>query len=63
MCSMPHRSGFCSVVVTVKVAAPLAPMLNGGVDIFSRAAVHELGSEIGRGEACCCRRACRRRCA
>jgi hypothetical protein len=28
--SMPRKSGLCSVVVTVEVAAPLTPALDGG---------------------------------
>jgi hypothetical protein len=38
MRSMPRRSGFCSAVVTVEVATPLMPTLNGGAAVFSRAA-------------------------
>jgi hypothetical protein len=52
MCGMPSQGSCRRVVVTVKVAAPLAPVHDGTAIIFSCAAVIKLGHEVSHGEAC-----------
>jgi hypothetical protein len=55
MCSMPRRSDIFSVIVVLEVAAPLLLAIDGGVAVFSRAVMLELGPEVGCGETCRCR--------
>jgi hypothetical protein len=43
MHSTPRMSGIHGVIVILKVATPLAPVLDGGAAVFSRAATLELG--------------------
>jgi hypothetical protein len=43
--------------VVLEVAAPIVLAHDSGAAVFSRAAALELCSEVGRGEACRCRRA------
>jgi hypothetical protein len=59
---MPHMSGIYSVAVILEVTAPLVPVLDGSVPVFSQEVELELGSKVGHGEACYCRCACHLQC-